>query len=859
MCCGCLSLLVAAIVPAQAQTVTVTDENGIVYDIVDKAKMTVKVSATNATQLASAANPKDVVIPATVTDHSTSATTTEPWTVIGMADRAFQKAAGLRSITIEAPLTEITQFSFNDCANLESVTLPETVKSLGQHSFSQCPNLKSIAGIDNVITIASYAFYRCSSLTDITLPSTLTLLQGAAFQECTSLERITIPGSVKELQASTFQDCTSLAEVILEEGVQIIGQRAFEGCSVLVHPTLPASLKKIYAYAFKKCDNLGTVTIKNLEYMNEVYAESTIQKIEFPKSEDKHFVVLGAGLFQKVKGLTEVTVKGYTEVPAATFQGCPDLTTVTLTNDIGAIRGNAFAGCKNLATVNFSPELKYIGGYAFEGCTGLTAVTLPAIMTRIDNFAFNQCSSLSDITLPAGAELGTCIFNGCDLQSITFPAEPMGAIAANPFGKQPSIKKMTIPGWMTTVPEQIFYEWTALAEITFSEGVEAIGATAACGCLALETIILPSTLKQIQGINRDKTGAFQLCNKLANIRLTAPGENGEARLLETNGKFPDALTEIGHYAFSKCKALVSVTLPDGLESIGENAFDQCSILEIPSFPESLKSIGGHAFSFCKADGTVTLHKGMRVGDYAFAYSSPAVINLPQTISSEDEKISFGWYVFKDNNNIRTFTFPDWMDAIPGGFCQNWRQLETIILPAQLSRIEEYAFSACGMLHDVALPPTIKYLDKFCFSNCGSTDHLFGSITLYEGTKVDESAFQNTYLTEIIFEGCAEFGKNVFYNVTTIQKIAFPSCMETIPEGFCQNWKKLTEVTIPEGVKKISKNVFAGCEILKSITIPASLDSICDLAFFNSGLRINHLGLKKGIKGFGKKCVSELQV
>lgn len=88
-------LLVAAIVPAQAQTVTVTDENGIVYDIVDKTKMTVKVSATNATQLASAANPKDVVIPATVTDHSTSATTTEPWTVIGMADRAFQKAAGL--------------------------------------------------------------------------------------------------------------------------------------------------------------------------------------------------------------------------------------------------------------------------------------------------------------------------------------------------------------------------------------------------------------------------------------------------------------------------------------------------------------------------------------------------------------------------------------------------------------------------------------------------------------------------------------------------------------------------------------------------------------------------------------------
>lgn len=843
-------LLVAAIVPAQAQVVTVTDENGIIYNIVDRTQRTVNVSAQNATTLASAAELKDVVIPATVIDHSTNATDKDPWNVTGMADRAFQKAAGLRSITIVAPFDQIKAFTFNDCANLESVTLPETMTTIYQQAFYNCPNLKSVSGIDNVRSIYQNAFGKCSSLTDIILPSTLTELGGGAFQECTSLEKITVPGSLKTLNNSTFQGCTSLASVTLEEGLETIGQRAFEGCTNLVHPTFPSTLRALGSYAFKLCDNLGTVTIRNLEYAGQVYTESTINEIEFPKSEDKHFVILGAGLFQKVKGLTEVTVKGYTEVPASTFQECPDLTTVTLTDDIGAIRGNAFAGCKNLATVNFSPELKYIGGYAFDGCTGLTAVTLPAIMTKIDNYAFNRCSSLTDITLPAGAELGTAIFNGCDLKSITFPAEPMGAIATNPFGKQPSIKKMTIPGWMTTVPEQIFHEWTALAEITFSEGVEAIGASAAYSCPALETIILPSTLKQIQGINRDKTGAFQHCNKLANIRLTAPGENGEARLLETNGKFPDALTEIGHYAFSNCKALASVTLPDVLESIGENAFNHCSILEIPVFPESLKSIGGNAFNSCKADGTVTLHKGMRVGDYAFAYSSPAVINLPQTISSEDEKISFGWYVFKDNNNIRTFTFPDWMDAIPGGFCQNWRQLETIILPAKLSRIEEYAFSACGMLHDVALPPTIKYLDKFCFSNCGSTDHLFGSITLYEGTKVDESAFQSTYLTEIIFEGCADFGKNVFNNVTTIEKIAFPACMETIPEGFCQNWKNLTEVTIPEGVKKISKSVFGNCSALKSITIPASLDSICDLAFYNSGLE-EITWPEKGIKGFGK--------
>ena len=175
-------LLVAAIVPAQAQVVTVTDENGIIYNIVDRTQRTVNVSAQNATTLASAAELKDVVIPATVIDHSTNATDKDPWNVTGMADRAFQKAAGLRSITIVAPFDQIKAFTFNDCANLESVTLPETMTTIYQQAFYNCPNLKSVSGIDNVRSICQNAFGKCSSLTDIILPSTLTELGAGAFQ-----------------------------------------------------------------------------------------------------------------------------------------------------------------------------------------------------------------------------------------------------------------------------------------------------------------------------------------------------------------------------------------------------------------------------------------------------------------------------------------------------------------------------------------------------------------------------------------------------------------------------------------------------------------------------------------------------
>lgn len=834
-------LLVAAIIPAKAQTVTVTDENGVVYDIVDRTKMTVTVSATNATLLASAANPKDVVIPATVIDHSTSATSSDPWTVIGMADRAFQKAAGLRSITIEAPFERIANFSFNDCASLESVNLPETMKSLGQQAFSNCPKLKSVTGIDNVTTIASYAFYGCSSLTDITLPSSLTLLQGYAFMGCSSLERITIPGSVKELQASTFQDCTSLAEVILEEGVQTIGQSVFQGCTNLVHPTFPASLNALGLYAFKLCDNLGTVTIQHVYYNDYVYSESTIEKIVFPEFDDNPKPYLGNYLFAKVKGLTEVTVQGFTNIPNGTFKECPDLTTVTLAEGVEIVGTYAFELCPKLTTVNIPSSLIVIGAYAFDRCSNLEGITFPAIMRTIGNSAFSECPKLDNIVLPAGVSFGTGVFSKCDLSSITFPEDPMASLADNPFGWQPNITRMTIPGWLKTVPNFIFSTWDSLAEITFEEGVEELGYNLANGCRQLTTITLPSTLTKIKDANAYRSsGAFEECTNLTDIRLTAPSD--------TNGKFPDNLTHIGDKAFANCHGLTSLQLPANLETIGSQAFYSCSNLELPAFPETLKKIGSQAFFQCKKDGTVTLHAGMSVGSQAFAHCNPVRIILP------DEPCFFGDEVFLYNSHITEFVFPDWMTEIPFGFCENWNSLQTIVLPAGVTTIEERAFRGCPLLHDVNLPPSITLLDKYCFSSCGSAGQPFGSITLYEGTKVADNAFESTTLTEIIFAGCSDFGKNVFNNVTTIEKIAFPACMDTIPQGFCSNWRSLKEVTLPEGIKKISKDVFSGCTALTSVTIPASMDSICDNAFFNSGLE-TIVWPETGVKGFGKNAFS----
>lgn len=461
-----------------------------------------------------------------------------------------------------------------------------------------------------------------------------------------------------------------------------------------------------------------------------------------------------------MKGLTEINVTGFNTLPDGTFLECPDLTTVTLAQGFKSVGNYAFQKCPKLTSVSIPSTLEYIGHYAFSECPELEGITFPATMRTIGNYAFRQCPKLDNIVLPAGVQFGTCVFSQCNLSSITFPEEPMVSMADDPFGQQPNIKSMTIPGWLETVPNKMFFGWDALTSITFEEGVKVLGYNLASFCNNLTTITLPSTLTTINGATvYGSKGAFQGCPKLTDILLTAPSD--------TNGKLPDSLTEIGAYAFSSCPGLTSITLPANLEEIGYNAFSNCSNLELPSFPETLKKIGTEAFFRCKKDGIVTLHAGMSIGTLAFAQCDPVEINLP------DEPCFFGDEVFLNNTHIAQFTFPDWMTEIPGGFCEAWNKLETIVLPA---------------------------------------------------------------------------------GVTEIGEKAFPACMDTIPQGFCQNWKNLKEVTLPEGIKKISKNVFFGCTALTSVTIPASMDSICDHAFFNSGLE-SIVWPETGVKGFGKNALS----
>ena len=80
-----------------------------------------------------------------------------------------------------------------------------------------------------------------------------------AFYACLKLASVSLPGGVKSVGQSAFQDCAKLTAVEIPEGVTSIGSSAFDGCSSLTSVTIPDSVTSIGNSAFYGCSKLKHV------------------------------------------------------------------------------------------------------------------------------------------------------------------------------------------------------------------------------------------------------------------------------------------------------------------------------------------------------------------------------------------------------------------------------------------------------------------------------------------------------------------------------------------------------------------------------------------------------------------------
>jgi hypothetical protein len=215
-----------------------------------------------------------------------------------------------------------------------------------------------------VTNIGKSAFSRCYSLTSIRIPDSVTSIGKEAFSACTSLTSISIPDSVTSIGKYAFSSCSDLTSITIPDGVTSIGERAFNGCIRLL------------------AIEVGAGNISYADVDGVLFNKKKTLLVTYPKGK---------------KGTNYDVPDGVATIGVATFYGCSNLRSITISDGATAIGEEAFHRCSSLTNITIPDSITSIGDYAFNQCSSLSSIAIPAAVEVIRNGVFDNCTSLTKL------------------------------------------------------------------------------------------------------------------------------------------------------------------------------------------------------------------------------------------------------------------------------------------------------------------------------------------------------------------------------------------------------------------------------------------------------------------------------
>ena len=389
---------------------------------------------------------------------------------------------------------------------------------------------------------------------------------------------------------------------------------------------------------------------------------------------------------------------------------------------------------------------------------------------------------------------------------------------------------------VTSIAEYAFYGCSGLTSVTMPNSITSIEGSAFINCSGLTSITIPSTVTSIGSY------AFLGCSGLTSLTI------------------PSTVTSIGNYAFDGCSGLTSVTIPTSVTSIGYSAFSGCSGLTSLTIPSSLTSIGAFAFANCAALEEVSWYANNSISynNFFSGDTSLRVFNLGTnwstfgtgtTWSVLGSRFISNLYALEEINTLAGCT-----DAVSVNgvlYSTNHKKLLSVppakrgrlTIDAQVIEIDGYAFDHC-------LVDTIDYRASNCtisISNSSTIVFAPGCQTrvLLIGEDVDVLPQRLLELPELQRIDVNDDNWNFFsadgmlvdeagHTILRCPRgregaLVFPSGISRVAASAFTQCRKITSIDLSP-ISFIGEKAFEKCTGLRSLTIPASVDTISKQAF-----------------------------
>ena len=280
------------------------------------------------------------------------------------------------------------------------------------------------------------------------------------------------------------------------------------------------------------------------------------------------------------------------------------------------------------------------------------------------------------------------------------------------------------------------------------------------------------------------------------------------------------ITALPTQAFYKSTNVEHLILPKTLTTIGKEMFYRSKLKSVV-IPASVETIEAAAFMGCSSLATVTFEKGSQLKTIGGGYSSYypnyygafadctalTSIEIPASVETIEAT------AFKGCSSLATVTF------------EKGSQLKTI--GGDYSSYYYGVFSDCTALKSIEIPASVETIEAAAFMGCSS----LATVTFEKGSQL-----------KTIGGGYSSYYPNyygAFADCTALTSIEIPASVETIEATAFKGCSSLATVTFEKGsqLKTIGGDyssyyygVFSDCTALKSIEIPASVETIEATAF-----------------------------
>lgn len=796
-------------------------------------------------------------------------------------DRAFYNCTNVTKLTFPDAITTIGDEAFYNCSSITEVTVGSKLQSIGASAFQKCGSFTAILLPDNFTTMGASAFEGCKKLTVAKLGNSLRAVPARAFKNCIALSEMTVPATSVSMGDQAFYNDSVLAVITMNDGLKTIGNEVFWNNSGIRTFTIPGTVTSIGSNSFYGCTNTsvlrfkdgeGTLTIdsyytrsKKIDDMtsrgsytnrcNDYFYDCPIKTLYLGR-DLKYDYADNASVYDYVDGywkemsrasapfvnsttLQKVTIGSkVTFLYNHLFHNCDKVTTIDIPASIANIYGNAFDDCSSLTATTFHDATDHtlaLGDYAFRNCAALPEVTFPQQLVSIGNYTYAQCPLLKTLSFPAMlGSIGNYAFAECiGLTQLTF--EDSGQSVKLGYGARSNsgtsyLDNIPLFGNTNltylyigrdinyTADERYgyspFYNQPFLTDVRFSQS----GTVTCCKDYLLYKVNNCKTLTLPENLTSIGNGTFRGMTALESIVI------------------PNAVTEMGTYAFADDTSLKSAKLSTSCPWLKEGLFSECNALQSITIPSVVTKMDGKIFTNCKSLTSITFEDGTDLIEMGYGASEKdfglfrdcplETLNLGRWLSYNTEVASRSpFYSISTLKNLKIGTNVKVIDKYMFSYCKG---LEEVTLPDNITSVNLWGFRGCSSLKSVRLSEKLSQVGDYGFSECTSLDNVTFPASM---TSVASNSFSDcTALRKLdLGQNLLIIGPSAFENDKALEGIEIPSTLYGLGVASFKNCTSLPYVEV-KSISSVGKEAFMGCTGLKWISLSDKTTSLGENSF-----------------------------